>query len=428
MRKIISYTILNNEADIIESFVRYNMSYVDKMIILDNGCTDNTIQILKLLKNEGYDIEIFDESLTDFEQYQIMNYYLRYICEHYESDIIIPLDSDEFLMSEREGVSVRSILEELPLDVVYMVNWRTYMMDERNAPDNFIPRSMKYAVEHVGVKVFIPTELIEKHQIVLTVGQHNVTGKENLRCVSRDDLRVAHYQNRSMNQFYAKSLCHSIRNINYLNRQNGEGIHRNYYADQCIRHWNDSDKSWFDEMIKERLQRGAKEELSFRPVDLSSAGLENIEMKYTALAEVDVLKNIYVLAQVMAIKAYNLEIEKQFRTNRPIILIYGTGRVARNLFSGFSLDLVNIRAYMNSDSAVEFTMFERRLVITPRMLKFFEYDRILIASDRFYDEIHGILSDMEIPENRIVGREYLMELSIKSLEKERNERRGNNAE
>lgn len=46
MRRIISYTFLNNEADIIEAFVRYNMTYIDKMIILDNGCTDHTIDIL----------------------------------------------------------------------------------------------------------------------------------------------------------------------------------------------------------------------------------------------------------------------------------------------------------------------------------------------------------------------------------------------
>ena len=48
--------MVKNEMDIIESFVRYNVNYLDGMIILDNGSTDNTLNILKSLKNEGLPI------------------------------------------------------------------------------------------------------------------------------------------------------------------------------------------------------------------------------------------------------------------------------------------------------------------------------------------------------------------------------------
>lgn len=44
--KIVSFTMVNNEAEIIESFVRYNYNFVDQMVIIDNGCTDNTIEII----------------------------------------------------------------------------------------------------------------------------------------------------------------------------------------------------------------------------------------------------------------------------------------------------------------------------------------------------------------------------------------------
>ena len=47
---IVSFTMVNNESEIIESFVRYNYNFVDQMVIIDNGCTDNTIEIINNLK------------------------------------------------------------------------------------------------------------------------------------------------------------------------------------------------------------------------------------------------------------------------------------------------------------------------------------------------------------------------------------------
>ncbi len=414
MRRIISYTILNNEADIIEAFVRYNMCYIDKMIIIDNGCTDATIDILRLLMNEGYDIDIYDESLIDFEQYRIMNYYLRLLSERYKSDIIIPLDSDEFLMSDTGNV--RNILEKLSLEVVYRLRWRTFVMDKRNdLSDNFVCRQMKYSYLHKDCKVIIPTDLIKKYDVILEVGQHDVSGKIGLQCENAKELQMAHYPNRGLKQFCAKSMCHSIRNINYFNRQNNEGIHRNLFANHCMNHIDDDNCQWIDEIIQERMKEYSADEVMFHPVNLTEMGLDGVQMKYTDLARIDVLKNIYSLAQVMAVKAYNAEIEKNFSKNRPTILIYGTGKTALDMFRGHPIDLVNVRAYINSNPNIEFSMFEHRLVITTRVLKFFKYDKILIASRKFYEEINNILKDAGVPDDKIVGIEYLLKLSIERL-------------
>lgn len=329
-----------------------------------------------MLIEEGYDIEIFDESLVGFEQFQIMNYYLYYLCENYESDIIIPLDSDEFLMSDTENV--REILETLSLDTVYSVNWRTFVMDKRDdALDDFVCRRMKYSFIHKDHKVIIPTKLVKEYELILAAGQHYVSGAGEIKCVNAEMLKLAHYPNRSMKQFYAKSLCHSIRYINYLNRRNQEGIHRNVFANQCMEHLEDGDNNWFYEMIYERNEGARAEEITYHPVNLQKMGLQDTEMKYTKLAEVDVFKNVYALSQVMAIKAYNLEVEKNFVKGKPTILIYGTGVTAINMFKGYPVDLVNVRAYINSNKDIEFSMFERRLIITTRMLKFINLRKFL---------------------------------------------------
>ena len=69
--KIVSFTMVNNESEIIESFIRYNYNFVDEMVVIDNGCTDNTVEILHNLIHEGYKITIFDESLAAYDQFQI---------------------------------------------------------------------------------------------------------------------------------------------------------------------------------------------------------------------------------------------------------------------------------------------------------------------------------------------------------------------
>lgn len=59
--KLWSYSTVKDEADIIEIFVRYNMNILDWMVILDNNSNDNTLSILKKLKNEGYNIDIIED-------------------------------------------------------------------------------------------------------------------------------------------------------------------------------------------------------------------------------------------------------------------------------------------------------------------------------------------------------------------------------
>ena len=59
--KITSITMVKNEMDIIESFIRYNINIVDEMIILDNGSTDYTLDILNNLIKEGLNIVLLHD-------------------------------------------------------------------------------------------------------------------------------------------------------------------------------------------------------------------------------------------------------------------------------------------------------------------------------------------------------------------------------
>ncbi len=67
-KKIFSISMVKNESDIIESFVRYNLNIFDGMIILDNHSSDNTLEILNLLKKEGLNLHIIKDEDKEFDQ------------------------------------------------------------------------------------------------------------------------------------------------------------------------------------------------------------------------------------------------------------------------------------------------------------------------------------------------------------------------
>lgn len=71
--KIVSITMVKNEADIIESFVRYHLNIVDEMIILDNCSSDETPLIINKLIDEDFPIIFLKDSNNNFTHYFKMN-------------------------------------------------------------------------------------------------------------------------------------------------------------------------------------------------------------------------------------------------------------------------------------------------------------------------------------------------------------------
>ena len=55
-KQIFSISMVKNEIDVIESFVRYHINIFEGMIFLDDGSTDKTVKILNFLKKEGLPI------------------------------------------------------------------------------------------------------------------------------------------------------------------------------------------------------------------------------------------------------------------------------------------------------------------------------------------------------------------------------------
>lgn len=69
---ITGISIVKNEEDVIESFLRYNLKIMDQICIIDNGSTDGTVNIINALVNEGFPISLIINP-GEFNQIEMTN-------------------------------------------------------------------------------------------------------------------------------------------------------------------------------------------------------------------------------------------------------------------------------------------------------------------------------------------------------------------
>src|SRR6478609_8905746 len=95
--RLVAVSIVKNEADIIEAFVRHSLAWVDLHLVFDHDSTDGTREILQALRAEGLPLELFtDDALGKLQQFR-SNYLSRLAARERNADWIIPLDADEIL-------------------------------------------------------------------------------------------------------------------------------------------------------------------------------------------------------------------------------------------------------------------------------------------------------------------------------------------
>ncbi len=405
--KIIALTMIGNENEIIESFIRYNFNFIDKMLIVSTCCIDNTLIIVRKLIKEGFNIELIEEPEIAFDQRYLDNKYIKKIANEEENDsFILMLDADEFLSGEDNP---RKILEGLSLDCAYAVKWKNYAMCESDDQNEmFIPRRLhnvkKNFAGNLIEKVFFPSKLVLSKNIVVETGHHEICG-ENLKVVSLNTLWLAHFPSISKEQYLLRIYESSIKYITWRKRAFDEGYHIYRQIAEI-----ESGKDVFSIANGYGLSDDTVIEIEEEPLNLSWCTSDSIKMKYPQLATVNVFSGVKKIGQLMAIKAYNLELDIEADQSKQTILIYGIGKGAEKLLNGIPENFVNIRAYIDSNSEKCFRMYKRRLVITPDYVRFFKYDKIIITSRIHYDEMLEALLSFGVEKDKISSAAYLFDL------------------
>lgn len=404
MNKIFTLSMIKNEADIVETFVRYTMNFASKMFFVDNGCSDGSIEILKELIKEGFDIEIFSETQVFYEQFLIENKYIKKISDNYFYDFLIPLDIDEFLACDN---CLLKQIDSLPVDKVIMIKWRTYcILSENEKTSNFFLDRITHVrlnEEKTFTKVILPYNLVKNNNLLVSMGHHDIESKSEIERMYFEEIYIAHFPVRSMEQIQLKIYQGIITQL------------MSSYHSVVAFHWRKIQKelrSGKFNLIKYSMEYALPLEQDLTMIDFVKNPFDyswckgNILPRYEILQNSDVLDNIYELLQMITIKNIIDESNKKVK-----IIIYGTGRSAENLFQFFNNEKYNLLAYVDSDPAKEYSKFNNKLVLAPDKIKYIHYDFIIIAS-RYYDEIYNTLLEIGIEKDKILDKFDLIRQQI----------------
>ena len=121
MTRISAVGMLRNEADIVESFVRHTLTFVDEVRLVDHLSTDRTPQILEKLQGEGLPLQVERYSGNARIQ-EILTTRLAQEAFAAGAEWVIPLDCDEFIDAP-DPARFRMALDTLKSDRIAWWPW-----------------------------------------------------------------------------------------------------------------------------------------------------------------------------------------------------------------------------------------------------------------------------------------------------------------
>ena len=195
MTKIVSFTRVLNEDDIIEAFVRHHAGHVDEMLFLDNGSTDRTLEILQALREEGFPLKVFRNHAVSFDEIAVNSWGYLAASQLLGADWVALLDADEFIATP-DSAPLSTLLPPDALAVsMQLVNYG--QVGGENPAEPVIPWRLRwrYAGETNVDKVIVRGSL---PGLVAGAGNHGVfINGQPVPAPRLDGVWLAHYPRRS---------------------------------------------------------------------------------------------------------------------------------------------------------------------------------------------------------------------------------------
>jgi hypothetical protein len=305
--KIVTVSTIRNEADIIESFVRYHIQFVDRMIITNHRSADASGRILQALREEGLPLDLWEENHLELQQGQILTRSMKFAVAEHGANWIVPLDADEFLTPAADG-DVRGIFSGLPQEKIIKVAWRTHVPLPSDDPEEAnVLRRIKHhkRMENQSLrKILIPRQVAEKPHGLIAPGSHGYTFRRLIRerehpSIANNQLVLAHYPVRSSPQILTKAFVGWLACISKRNRQPNENFHLKLLFD----HVKSNRPLQPEELSSMALGYSTTSQLSaMEPDDLlkSPLALQSVPLRYTRGYECDPISVLAQLAEDFA--------------------------------------------------------------------------------------------------------------------------------
>jgi hypothetical protein len=212
--RLIGAAQVRNEADIVEAFVRHNLSRLDGLLVIDHRSDDGTRDILAALARDGLPLAL---TLDDDPAQRQPENITRLAREAFAqgADCVLPLDADEFLKIPDRAAFERT-LSSLPPDVCAALEWQTYVPEPcADAAHPLAAARRRRAAEAHGLyKVVLTRAFAQAPAAVVGPGNHTVLMMGARQDVARTPVRLArlpsavaalaHFPVRSIDQLVRK--------------------------------------------------------------------------------------------------------------------------------------------------------------------------------------------------------------------------------
>ena len=143
--RLVAVTRVLNEDDIIEAFVRHHARLLDHHVLLDNGSTDRTIEILRALKQEGSQLTVLQNTSASFAESEYNTVLFNLAGRNFNADWVLYLDCDEFLDERRVPGGLRARLAQMgPNDnCLQLPLWTYHPLADDDSEEPIVPRRIR---------------------------------------------------------------------------------------------------------------------------------------------------------------------------------------------------------------------------------------------------------------------------------------------
>lgn len=218
------YCIFSNEAALLPFFLRHYAPQVDRMILFDNGSTDNSQEIINAYQSPYASIEVFhypaERAIIDSLQT------VQFAEERYKrarglADFVIWVDLDEFLWSG--PISLREALRGYKQQKIRAIKAMGYQMLSNSFPTGDAPLTdqVRYGIrdsEYDKVCIFDPMLNLNWRP-----GRHSCNIAENVTAY-QTAIKLLHYRYLGLD-YLQKRNAYNQSNLSEAEKQAGRSYH-----------------------------------------------------------------------------------------------------------------------------------------------------------------------------------------------------------
>jgi hypothetical protein len=218
--KLVGISMISNEADIVEPFVRHALRLLDHLFVIVHCPQDGTGEILRALQAEPLPMTLILDDEPAFLQGERLTWLAREAAGAVAADFVFPLDADEFIVPPERAVVEQALASLSAPALGARISLRTFVPTSEDAPDEPHPlRRIRRRIrnEPEVTKVILGPGFLSDRELVMDHGNHAILriggGAQSLPLPLLSQLSLAHYPVRSAAQVTNKTVIGYLAHI-----------------------------------------------------------------------------------------------------------------------------------------------------------------------------------------------------------------------